>query len=139
MRSCAVAVVLLCLAGIGHADDWPGFRGVERQNVAPGSAALEAAYPLHWSRIRNVRWHTPLPGEGHSSPIVLGDAVFLSYPIEQPQPAHMLTGVRVGFLVVAWALLATSDLHEPVSASLAPVDGRLYVRTGKALWCLERR
>jgi len=40
---------------------------------------------------------------------------------------------------VAWALLATSDLHEPVSASLAPVDGRLYVRTGKALWCLERR
>ena len=108
MRAGAVVVVLLCLAGIGHADDWPGFRGFEHQNVAPGSAALQAAYPWHWSRTQNVRWRTPLPGEGHSSPIVVGDAVFLSYAVEHPQPAHMLTGVRVGLLVVAWALLATA-------------------------------
>ena len=112
MRSCAVALALAVLTSVASAADWPGFRGVERQNAIPGSAGFQPAYPLtyplHWSRTENVRWHTPLPGEGHSSPVILGDAVYLSYAVEQPQPAHFLTGVRVGLLVLAWALLAAA-------------------------------
>jgi outer membrane protein assembly factor BamB len=84
------------------ADDWPGFRGLERQNCASGPA------PLHWSPSQSVRWRTPLPGEGHSSPIVVGDAVYLSYAEERPQPAHALMAVRVGLLLLAWAVLATA-------------------------------
>ncbi len=53
--------------------DWPGWRGLEREGRAePGN------YPTHWSPDKNVRWKTPIPGRGHSSPIVVGDKVFLT-------------------------------------------------------------
>ena len=108
MRPWAVGLALLCCATMSSAADWPGFRGLERQNVVPGSAGFQPACPLRWSRTEHVRWRTPLPGEGHSSPLVIGDAVYLSYAVEQPQPARFLNAVRLGLLVLAWALLATA-------------------------------
>lgn len=33
---------------------------------------------MHWSADENVLWMTSIPGEGHSSPIVSGDAVYLT-------------------------------------------------------------
>jgi outer membrane protein assembly factor BamB len=103
MRLCAVGALLVLCAGVVCATDWTGFRGVDHQNVSPSPVA-----PLQWSRTDHVRWRTPLPGEGHSSPLVVGDAVYLSYAVEEPQPARLLSGVRLGLLVLAWALLATA-------------------------------
>jgi len=54
------------------AADWPRFRG-------PGGLGLgESAVPLEWSDDKNLRWKTPLPGPGSSSPIVHGDDVFVT-------------------------------------------------------------
>lgn len=52
--------------------DWPQFRG-------PGGLAISPAkgLPVSWSG-RNLLWKTPLPGAGSSSPIVVGDRVFLT-------------------------------------------------------------
>lgn len=101
-RHVIIALALAaCVAATAVADDWPGFRGLQRQNV---SASPDA--PLHWSRTQNVRWRTPLPGEGHSSPIISGDAIYLSYAEERPQPARLLTAARLGLVVLAWAVLA---------------------------------
>ena len=55
------------------ADEWPGWRGVERQ----GRSASENI-PLEWSETENVRWHVPLPGKGHSSPVVSEDRVYVT-------------------------------------------------------------
>jgi outer membrane protein assembly factor BamB len=52
---------------------WPGWRGAEREGRADGTEA-----PLHWSPDENVRWETAIPGEGHSSPIVWKDAIYLT-------------------------------------------------------------
>lgn len=54
------------------ADDWPAWRG-------DGSGVTPAASPcVAWDESHNIRWKTPIPGVGHSSPVVSGDAVFLT-------------------------------------------------------------
>ncbi len=53
--------------------DWPQFRG-------PGGQATSAntGLPLKWSANENVIWKTALPGAGASSPIVIGDKIFVT-------------------------------------------------------------
>lgn len=52
---------------------WPGFRGPQRDGVA-----ADAAPPLTWSDTDNLRWKIELPGPGSSSPIVVGDRVYVA-------------------------------------------------------------
>src|SRR6266566_1735968 len=52
---------------------WPQWRGPLANGVAP-----RANPPIHWSELKNVRWKLPLPGKGHSTPIIFGDRVFLT-------------------------------------------------------------
>ncbi len=53
-------------------EDWPAWRGPNYDGIAVGPAA-----PVEWSDTKNVVWRLKLPGRGHSSPIILGDRVFL--------------------------------------------------------------
>ena len=34
--------------------------------------------PLRWSETENIRWKTPLPGQGWSTPVVWGDQIWLT-------------------------------------------------------------
>ena len=52
------------------AADWTRFRGPN------GSGAVETA-PLKWNGASDILWKSEIPGSGHSSPIVVGDKVFL--------------------------------------------------------------
>ncbi len=79
LRISALAVTSLSLLG-AHAVaqeprpgvDWPQFRGVRARGVADGFGA-----PIRWNAEtgENILWKTPIPGLGHSSPIVWGDLV----------------------------------------------------------------
>ena len=60
-------------AGGGADGNWPRWRGPEGTGAAP-----EATPPLRWSDTHNVRWKTPIPGRGHSTPVVWGDRIFLT-------------------------------------------------------------
>jgi outer membrane protein assembly factor BamB len=53
--------------------DWPQFRGPE----GDGRAA-STALPLTWGEDRNVAWKTAIHGRGWSSPVVLGNQVWLT-------------------------------------------------------------
>lgn len=55
-------------------DDWPWWRGPTLDNHATGPTP-----PLIWSEMENLRWKVKIPGDGHSSPIVVGDKVFVTY------------------------------------------------------------
>ena len=60
----------------GHvlfAADWPRFRGADGSGVAADVTA-----PVTWSDTQGVKWKTPLPGPGSSSPIVRGDRVYVT-------------------------------------------------------------
>ncbi|MBI4601051.1 MAG: PQQ-binding-like beta-propeller repeat protein [Planctomycetes bacterium] len=55
------------------AGDWPQFRG-------PGGQGTSAAkgLPAAWSAEKDLVWKTELPGPGASSPIVLGERIFVT-------------------------------------------------------------
>lgn len=53
--------------------DWPQFRGPGGQGVSD-----ETGLPTKWDSSAGQVWKTPLPGAGASSPIVVGDRVFLT-------------------------------------------------------------
>jgi outer membrane protein assembly factor BamB len=54
-----------------HAD-WPRLRG------ANGDAKAEGSLPVKWSDTEHLKWKTVLPGPGSSSPIIIGDKVFIT-------------------------------------------------------------
>jgi len=60
------------------ATDWPAWRGP----LGTGAAA-DADLPLTWSATENVVWKTPIPGVGHSSPIVSGGRIFVTTCLTQ--------------------------------------------------------
>ncbi|MBE3135303.1 MAG: PQQ-binding-like beta-propeller repeat protein [Acidobacteria bacterium] len=74
-----LAVVFALAAGAARADDWPQFRG-------PGGDGVAAAAdpPLAWDESRGVLWKVATPGRGRSSPVVLGDRIWLTTAYETP-------------------------------------------------------
>ncbi|MDG2224274.1 MAG: PQQ-binding-like beta-propeller repeat protein [Rubripirellula sp.] len=74
-----LALVLNGLVRTAEAD-WPQFRGPNASGVAVGKAP-----PIEFGPENNVRWRLPLQS-GHSSPVVSGDAVFVTtYDAETKQ------------------------------------------------------
>ena len=58
-------------------DDWPQFRGHGGLGIGSGNP------PTEWDvqSGKNVAWKTPIPGLGHSAPIIWGDRVFVTTAI----------------------------------------------------------
>jgi outer membrane protein assembly factor BamB len=57
--------------------NWGQWRGPEGNGVSS-----ETNLPTEWSGNKNIKWKTPIPGRGHSSPIVWGNKIFLTTDIE---------------------------------------------------------
>ena len=143
---------------------WPQWRGPWATGVAP-----LAQPPVHWSETNNLRWKIPLPGKGHSTPIVFGDAVFLTAaapvgvpgkPVYDQAPGthdNVPVTQRHQFMVAAinrrdgttqWKKIVREEFpheggHETGSlSSNSPVtDGeRVYAFFGsRGLYCLDLR
>ena len=58
-------------------DDWPQFRGPTGDGISDARGV-----PLTWSDTENVAWKVPVPGLGRSSPVVLGDRVWVTTAVE---------------------------------------------------------
>jgi outer membrane protein assembly factor BamB len=63
--------------------NWPQFRGSAATGVADGQHP-----PITWDvkTGTNVRWKTPIPGLGHSGPVVWGERVFLTTAVSSGEP-----------------------------------------------------
>ncbi len=70
---------IVCLIGFSfltlsaQAEEWHGFRGPGAQGTS-----TEQGLPTSWSAEENVAWKTKLPGYGASSPITLGERIYLT-------------------------------------------------------------
>jgi len=68
-----IAAVLLSACPTTEAQDWKQFLG------DGGSATIaNADLPIQWDAEQNIKWKTELPGRGASSPIIVGDRIFLT-------------------------------------------------------------
>lgn len=119
------------------AGDWPRFRGPD------GFATSEGAkLPLQWSDTQNVVWKTALPGAGASSPIVVGDCIFLtSYKGGASDLQRHILCVERASGKILWDKIIPSELPEQEKirenhgyASSTPVADteRVYVFFGKS-------
>lgn len=116
-------------------DDWPCWRG-------PGGGGVRAE-PLpgpHWSATHGVLWKVPVPGQGHASPITVGDRVLVSTADERARALlcyHRTTGALLWEVTLhAGAFMVKHEKNSHASPTPA-CDGRLvyvpYV-AGNALW-----
>src|SRR5262245_12274290 len=75
ITTCAVMAVS-CFGAATTKTSWPQFRG----NCS--GVSTETNVLLEWSAEQGVRWHTPIPGRGHSSPVVMDGKIFLTADTE---------------------------------------------------------
>ncbi len=74
IRSRLLAMVLAVgLLGTVRAEDWRQFRGNDANGIANDDRV-----PTRWTDTENIAWKLDLPGRGLSSPIVVGERVYLT-------------------------------------------------------------
>ena len=80
-RLCNLTIVLTILSfssrSIAENLSWSAFRG-----AAGNGHAANACPAVKWSELDHVRWKTPIHGKGWSSPVVLGNQVWLTTATE---------------------------------------------------------
>ncbi len=139
---------------VALAADWTQFRG-------PGGlgTSLQESAPTRWSETENVAWKTELPGAGTSSPIVIGDKIFLTcysgYGLDEGGPGEMSDLTRHVVCLdrstgeLEWAKKFEPQLpesaysggnnmrHGYASSTIASDGKRLFVFFGKSgVFCL---
>ena len=112
----SLTVVVLSLAAFAGAD-WLRFRG-------PGATGIsdDTGLPTTWSATENVVWKTAMPGFGASSPITLGDKIFLTcysgYGLDADEPGetkallHHLTCIDRNSGKILWNKRSRAALPE---------------------------
>ncbi len=102
----ATIVFLLMLASSTVQADWTRFRGPN----GSGTSSDGEPTPSSWSDSENLRWKVAIPGPGSSSPIVVGDRVF----------------------VTCWSGNQSNRVGTPII-----LDGRLYACSNKVVNCYD--
>jgi outer membrane protein assembly factor BamB len=124
MRSPACLLALVLVVAPGRAEEWPAWRGPR----GDGTSA-ETGIPLHWGPAANVAWKTPIPGIGHSSPIVWGDRIFLTTCLEKQLQRVLLCLDRKSGKLLWQRVVLTSPLEpkhplNSYASSTPATDGR---------------
>ena len=116
----ALAIVFLPVSTLAAdvLDQWGQWRGPLGTGVAPHGRP-----PVEWNEGRNVRWKVAIPGQGHSTPIVWDDRIFLT------------TAIPFG------DALPAADEHSPGAHDNMPASSKYEFvvlavsrRDGKTLW-----
>ena len=65
------------LSPLFASDNWPDYRGPHRNGVSQVKGL-----PLRWSEDLNIKWKTPIHGQGWSSPVIWGNQIWLTTSTE---------------------------------------------------------
>jgi outer membrane protein assembly factor BamB len=114
------------------AGSWPSFRGPQAVGVANGQRL-----PERWDATtgEGILWRTPLPGLGHSSPVVWGDRVYVTTAVSSDPRATFRKGLygdgdasadrsRHRWLVMAFDARTGKPVWERVAYEGEPTDKR---------------
>jgi outer membrane protein assembly factor BamB len=127
-RALLLAVLLTGLRGLAEAENWPAWRGPRGDGTS-----LEKSVPTTWSATNNIAWKTPVPGEGHSSPSIWGDRLFLTTAIKDREERCLLafdikTGQQLWIQTVLKSPLEPKNPENSYASSTAATDGKnIYV------------
>jgi outer membrane protein assembly factor BamB len=153
-RRTAGVLLLLAAPWTAWGADWRQFRGPTGQGISD-----EKGLPVRWSSQHNIVWKVKLRGAGASSPIILGQRVYLTcysgYGMDPKEPGkqedlrrHLLCLDRTGGQVI-WSKVfkpilpehryAGEGAYQGYAASTPVSDGEnLYVFFGKSgVYCFD--
>ncbi|MCA9146008.1 MAG: PQQ-binding-like beta-propeller repeat protein [Planctomycetaceae bacterium] len=70
----AIVFITSAFLSTASAENWSGWRGPRGDG-----SSLEASVPTIWDGAtgKNIRWKVPIAGEGHASPIIWNDRIFV--------------------------------------------------------------
>ena len=146
LRWCVAAVVFACTAAFALADDWPQWRGPNRDGVAPG-VTLPDRLPAEFKPLWEIK-----VGEGHAAPVVSGGkmVIFTREDHDEILRCFDLQNVKEVWRVetpVVYQPQAVSKAHgRGPFATPAIADGKVFalgitglltccdLATGKVLW-----
>ena len=80
-----LVVLVFFVAGVAQAENWQGWRGPNGDGTSP-----EKGIPVKWSGTENIAWKVTIPGNGHSSPVVWGNRVFLTSCLPEKEQRILL-------------------------------------------------
>ena len=149
------SIILLLLVHASWAQaQWCQFRGPWGNGLAspPGTAPL--GLPIHWSENENIRWKTPIPYRGWSTPVVMEGQLWLTTATVDGHDFFVIGVDADSGKIRVYEKLFHADRPEPLGnplngyASPSPVaePGRVYVhfgsygtaaldtKTGEVLW-----
>jgi outer membrane protein assembly factor BamB len=103
---------------------WPQWRGPLATGVAP-----LADPPLTWSETQNVKWKTPIPGEGDSTPIVWDNRVFILTAITTGKKPSAPVAADAPDEIYQWVVICLDRslgqvLWQKTAREEAPHEGR---------------
>ena len=128
VRHSGFLCLLALAANLACAENWPCWRGPRGDGTS-----LERELPTHWSSTENVLWKTTLPGEGHSSPIIWDDRVFLTSALKESQDRILLsfdrkTGAELWRQAVIRSPLEAKNNENGYASATPATDGqKVYV------------
>jgi outer membrane protein assembly factor BamB len=151
MRKLLVFLTTLFLTTLPLRAQWPQFRGPDGSGVS-----ATANLPLTWGEGKNIRWKTAIHGRGWSSPVILGNQVWMTTATEDGRELFAIALDRLTGKIV-YDLKVFQVAHpqpgHPFNSYASPTPviepGRVYVTfgspgtaaidtaTGKVIW--ERR
>lgn len=145
VRALAAILAVAATAGVNAADKpWPQFRGPDANPVGTDARLVDA-----WSKTDNIEWTVDIPGLGWSSPIVVGDRVFVTSvttdgPSKPPQIGTEYSNEYVAELTKQGLTEAqvlekvnARDMEMPHEVQLHYVLYCLSLKNGKVQWTQE--
>jgi len=148
MRRTVLTAAILLVAAVSLHAQWPEFRGPDGNGLAPKSKP-----PLTWAEGKNIRWKTAIHGRAWSSPVILGNQVWLTTATEDGRQLFAVAVDRNSGKVIHDLKLfevETPQYAHPFNTYGSPTPvadgGRIYVtfgapgtaaldaKTGQVLW-----
>jgi outer membrane protein assembly factor BamB len=143
---CLFVVLSVSMLQVASSGDWPAFRGPHGNGWSD-----EKNVPTEWSKDKNVKWKVALPDEGNSSPIVVGDRVFVTCAQEKGKKRGLYcfdraTGSELWSRIIEFGKVLPTHGTNPYCSPTPVSDGKhvvvwhgsaglfCYDLDGKELW-----
>ncbi|MEZ6133783.1 MAG: PQQ-binding-like beta-propeller repeat protein [Pirellulaceae bacterium] len=87
-RTLSFLTLVACISPNCLGDNWGHWRGPTGNSTSP-----TAQPPIEWSKTKNVKWQTEIPGRGSGSPVIWEDRIFVttSVPVRGTENARLPT------------------------------------------------
>ena len=126
--------LMICWLGMiaisaSNAENWPGWRGPRGDGTS-----RETGLPTTWNGKtgENIHWKVKIPGEGHSSPVVWEDKIFLASCLPESEERVLLcldrkTGETLWQKTILKSQLETKHQLNSHASSTPATDGKIVV------------